>query len=394
VGELEEIIAEALDEAHRTRIFGDRPAPPLVMYRQAGYIPKKIDPSTLAFLCQEELDVRVHPEGVQLKGRWYGGEYLRLFEGEWLHVRWDSGAPEHAYGYIKDRTILLEPMPLAGWGTPGPALELAKHDTKVIRAYLARVRAFLRGVELDESITDPHGAYARVARRKEEESRAADLAAVKAENPRLLAAAQRAKEQETLRLAAPKKAQGLPPLPDPDEIREWTQMVLRAQGCNGLDDTADGQLRLLIENIAHVLREAKPGALLDLSSVKGMPALLQRLHHPQTQAALRRSENCGAVCLLIDLGLLPEDFGIEGEPGGDVAAAPLPPLQDDHKSPTRYEALKARVDAARRSANAGRKHRGLDADDRTDQEIAEDVLDEDELETLMGGAEADGSDGE
>jgi hypothetical protein len=158
------------------------------MYKE--HVARRPDPSTLAYLCQDERDARVEPEGIRLSGRYYRGEYLGIYTGAMLRVRWDPEAPEHAYAYAPDgRVILLTPVPVAGWGEPGEALVIAKREGRRIHEYLAMVRARIRGATPIERL-DPLGAYQMVAARKVAEAAAGEQNLAKAE------AAEHEQEQE------------------------------------------------------------------------------------------------------------------------------------------------------------------------------------------------------
>ena len=189
--EFSDVFADRVRWWMTEHIVGDRPCPPLDMYKD--HHPVIPDASTLAYLCQAERDARVEPEGIRLSGRYYRGEYLGIYTGAMLPVRWDPESPDHAYAYAPDgQVILLTPTAVAEWGDPGEALVLAKREGKRIRDYLAMIRARIRGSTPLE-LLDPLGAYQMVATRKGDEARAAQVAAAAG------AADQGAKAQVTAR---------------------------------------------------------------------------------------------------------------------------------------------------------------------------------------------------
>jgi len=166
-GEFEGIFQEQVANFNTECPIGQRDKPPLGYY--VGAHVRVPDPQTLSFLLQDGGRRRITPHGVKIGGRWYWSDSVAIYVGTWCTVRYDPAAPESAWAYLEDDSVvLLRPKPLARWDGFGEANAIARRGARIQREFLKARYAEVAG-SLTPEQRDPTGSYRTVAARLQRE---------------------------------------------------------------------------------------------------------------------------------------------------------------------------------------------------------------------------------
>lgn len=295
--EHEAYFADLVRRWNHEHVCGDRSAPPGRLYADAPPR-KRWDASSLAFLLQRKESCRVHPQGVQIAGRWYWEpEHLPLYVGQTIEVRFDPAMPDFAFGYADGRSITLTPKPFGNWDDPkSEAVLLAKRGARLQRQHVAQLAAAVKGTAPIEA-TDPTGTFRMVRDRK---------LAERAEQKALTAMLTDAQVAATIVTT--------PAFPHPDWARLLIYQERRMEEVlcsyapfledpdaapDPMWESRAAALRPLVTRSfeAHALTgAARENALADLASVLAEPAVKDHVEHAPA-AVLRHFEGLGILPL-------------------------------------------------------------------------------------------------